>query len=150
MSSVGAARFVILRLTVDHLDLARQTFAMMTEVFGDDGEALSLDYLGRILRRPDLWALAAVVDDQPVGALTAHALPMTRTETSELFIYDLAVRADWQRRGIGRALVERLLTAADPATISSIFVPADNEDIHALHFYRAVGGTPEPVTIFTF
>ncbi len=139
-----------LRLAVADQELARQAFAMMSKVFSDDVEALSDDYLRRILERHDLWALAAVVDGEPVGALTAHLLPMTRAETSELFIYDLAVRPDWQRRGVGRRLVEHLIASADPETISSIFVPADDEDTHALDFYRAVGGEAGAVTIFTF
>ena len=31
-----------------------------------------------------------------------------------------------------------------------IFVPADDDDIHALDFYRALGGEESPVTFFTF
>ena len=138
------------RLSGADLELARDAFAMMSEVFGDEDATLSEEYLREILDRPDLWALAAVTGGRPVGALTAHRLPMTRAETAELFIYDLAVRPDFQRRGVGRSLVDHLLTTADPATVSSIFVPADNEDTHALDFYRAVGGEAEAVTIFTF
>ena len=140
-----------LRLTLDDLELARRAFAMMGDVFGEvDREALSDGYLGEILARGDLWALAAVHDGEPVGALTAHLLPMTRAETAELFIYDLAVRPDWQRRGVGRALVQHLIAAAEPATVSSIFVPADQDDTDALAFYRALGGQGDAVTIFTF
>ena len=47
-----------------------------------------------------------------MGGLTAHALPMTRSPEAELFIYDLAVRADRQRRGIGRTLVLATLDRA--------------------------------------
>ena len=42
------------------------------------------------------------------------------------------------------------MAAADPASVSSVFVPADDEDVHALVFYRAVGGAAAPVTVFTF
>jgi len=31
-----------------------------------------------------------------------------------------------------------------------MFVAADNQDLHALDFYRAMGGEPSPVTIFSF
>ena len=43
-----------------------------------------------------------------------------------------------------------LRSLAAAAGVSVVFVSADNEDTHALDFYRAVGGTPAPVTIFTF
>jgi aminoglycoside 3-N-acetyltransferase I len=75
---------------------------------------------------------------------------MTRNRSTELFVYDLAVRTDWQRRGIGRTLVTELLALARKSGIDTAFVPADNEDTHALDFYRAVGGVPSPVTLFTF
>ena len=140
----------ILRLTTPHRELAQRAFVMMSEVFGETAEPPGTDHLDVVLGRTDFWALAAVADGEPVGALTAHALPMTRAAAWELFIYDLAVRPDWQRRGVGRALLEHLITAADPATTTSIFVPADDEDTHALDFYRAVGGTAEAVTIFSF
>ena len=72
--------------------------------------------------------MAAFADDQLVGGVTAHAVPMTTAESSELFIYDIAVRADVQRQGIGRALMTALRAAATAEGIGDLFVPADNED----------------------
>jgi aminoglycoside 3-N-acetyltransferase I len=46
--------------------------------------------------------------------------------------------------------VAALRTEAARAGITVAFVPADNDDTHALDFYRAIGGVPAPVTIFTF
>jgi aminoglycoside 3-N-acetyltransferase I len=129
---------------------ARQLFAMMASVFEEDAAPLSDVYLTRLLRRPDFWAIAAVADGDIIGGVTAHTLPMTTTESAELFIYDVAVRADWQRRGVGRQLIETLRAAAAQAGITDLFVPADTEDVHALDFYRAIGGAPTPVVMFTF
>jgi len=138
------------RLASGELDLARGLFVMMAEVFGEETETLSDAYLRRLLGRADFWAIAAFAGDELVGGLTAHALPMTRTESSELMIYDLAVRADRQRQGVGRRLVAALREAAAAQGIREVFVPADNDDAHALDFYRALGGMPAPVTLFTF
>lgn len=129
-------------------------FATMAEVFaedeGDAAEPLDDDHVVALLQRVEFWAVVAIEGGAVVGGLTAHALPMTRSRSTELFIYDLAVRSDRQRRGIGRALVEHLLTLARTAGIDTTFVPADDEDTHALEFYRAVGGVPSRVTFFTF
>src|SRR5262245_3653832 len=94
------------RLTSDDRELAKRLFALMAEVFAEDHEQLGDAYLDRLLSREDFWAIAALTDDgELVGGLTAHALPMTRAEASEIFIYDIAVRSDHQRKGIGRLLM---------------------------------------------
>ncbi len=138
------------RLTPSDHETARALFALMEEVFENGHQPLGDPYLERLLRRADLWVVAAFVDDTLAGGVTAHVLPMTRSESSELFIYDLAVRADLQRRGVGRALITRLRADADAAGLEAAFVPADDEDTHALAFYRALGGEASPVTFFTF
>jgi aminoglycoside 3-N-acetyltransferase I len=136
--------------------VAQEMFEMMAAAFGEDDagsseeKALRAEDVTSLLRREDFWAVVAIEGEVVVGGLTAHALPMTRNRSMELFIYDLAVRADRQRRGIGRALVTELLSLARKAGIDTAFVPAENEDTHALDFYRAVGGVPSLVTFFTF
>jgi aminoglycoside 3-N-acetyltransferase I len=64
-------------------------------------------------------------------------------------IYDVAVRSDYQRRGIGRGLISLLRAHATEAGIDAAFVPADNEDEHALDFYSALGAEPTSLTFFT-
>lgn len=140
----------ITRLTTVDVARARQLFATMADVFETEAGWLSDGYLTQLLQRSDFWALLATVDGQVVGGLTAHTLPLTRAEVSELFIYDLAVVPAWQRHGIGRRLVTTLCAEAARLGIAVAFVPADNEDTHALDFYRAIGGVPTPVTFFTF
>lgn len=144
----------IRRLRPGEEALARGMFAMMVAVFAEDeppaGPPLADADVAALLRRDSFWALAAVDGDAVIGGLTAHELPMTRSRSSELFIYDLAVREDRQRQGIGRALVAALIKLGQEAGVETAFVPADNDDAHALEFYRAVGGVPSPVTFFTF
>lgn len=125
-------------------------FAVMAEAFEEERPALGNAYVDRLLAREEMWILAARVGDDVVGGLTAHVLPMSRSESTELFIYDLAVHPDHQRKGIGKALVAFLRSEARAAGHGAVFVPADDEDTHALDFYRAVGGEGAPVTIFTF
>lgn len=141
----------IVRLGYEDAELARDTFAVMGEVFAEEPWAVLGDqHLRSLLESTSVWVYAAVEHGASVGGLTAHLLPMTRAEVSELLIYDLAVRADRQRRGIGRALVSRLRADAAEAGAGDVWVPADDDDDHALDFYRSIGGSPQSVTVFTF
>ena len=141
-------RAAVRRLESGDVSLAKQLFALFAAVFETDDTEVSNDYAAALLAQPSLWAYVATLDDVVVGGLTAHTLPMTRSESAEIFLYDLAVDTSAQRRGIGRQLVTGLVADAAAAGIDVVFVPADNDDTHALDFYRAIGGRPAEVTIF--
>lgn len=128
---------------------------MMVDVFDEDDEGpvtepLTDQYLDRILNRDSFWAIAAFDGGDVVGGLTAHTLPMTRSATSELFIYHLAVRQDHQRRGVGSELIRAARSLAAAEGIDVVFVPVDDDDTHGLEFYRVQGGAESAVTHFTF
>jgi aminoglycoside 3-N-acetyltransferase I len=138
------------RLAPSDRRIAKQLFSMMALVFEEDHEDLSDGYVDGLLSRDDFWLLAARSGDDVIGGLSAHTLPMTRSESREIFIYDIAVRADHQRRGVGRQLIVRLREIARDLGITELFVPADVGDAHALAFYRAMGATETSVAFFTF
>lgn len=138
------------RLTSGDREIAGKLFVMMAEAFGEAHEPLTAGYLDSLLNKGDFWAIAAFQGTDIIGGLTAHTLPMTRANSSEIFIYDIAVRESHRRRGVGRRLVMALRESARAIGIRDIFVPADNDDKHALDFYRALGGAPSAVTFFTF
>lgn len=122
----------------------------MAEVFETDASPLSDEYIDGLLAQPSFWAVTAFWGDAIVGGLTAYTLPMTVFQGSDVFLYDIAVRADRQRRGIGRLLVDTLRDECSKTGIGTVFVLADDEDVHALDFYRAQSGAPSPVTMFEF
>ena len=141
---------LIRRLATGDRDLGRATFAMMAAVFDEITRPLPDDHVDALLARPDFWALAAVEDDEPLGGITAHVLPMTRSPSRELFVYDVAVREDRQRQGIGRTMLVELCAQAAREGIESVFVAVADEDVHAMDFYRGVGGAASSVTLFSF
>jgi aminoglycoside 3-N-acetyltransferase I len=138
------------RLTTKDRDIARDLFSLMSGVFGEEQERLNDSYLERLIASENFWAVAAFSGSELLGGLVAHSLPMTRVESTEIFIYDIAVHEAHQRKGVGRALVAALRECCGAQGIDVVFVPADDEDEHALDFYKAIGGKPSPVTFFTF
>ncbi len=138
------------RLAAGDRELAREMFRALAETFEEDEHALDDAWIDQLLGRQDFWAIAACANGEVLGGLTAHTLPMTRAAVYEIFIYDIAVKPAHQRKGVGAALVAHLRERAAAMGITNVFVPADNEDAHALDFYRAIGGQAQAVTMFTF
>jgi len=75
---------------------------------------------------------------------------VTAYEGAEVFIYDVAVADEYQRRGVGRRLLGAISGEAKRLGASNVFVLADVVDTGALGFYRSLGGAPSSVTLFGF
>jgi aminoglycoside 3-N-acetyltransferase I len=140
----------IQRLSSKNGQTGLAVFAMMASVFDEPFATPSLNYVDRLLRREDFWVIAALAKDTPIGGLTGFVLPMIHSETAELLIHDIAVLPAHQRQGVGRRLVDVARRLAAERGVKTAWVPADNEDRHALDFYHSIGGQAAPVTIFTF
>ncbi|AOR34194.1 GNAT family N-acetyltransferase [Streptomyces fodineus] len=77
--------------------------------------------------------------DVPVGFVsgveTVHP-----DKGTEMFLYELAVDEPYRRRGIGRALVERLAALARERDCHGMWVGVDAGNDVALAAYRSAGG----------
>ncbi|MER5545703.1 GNAT family N-acetyltransferase [Streptomyces sp. NPDC002589] len=83
--------------------------------------------------------LLAYSDGGPVGFVsgveTVHP-----DKGTEMFLYELAVGEPYRRRGIGRALVERLAALARERGCYGMWVGVDTGNDAALAAYRSAGG----------
>lgn len=143
-------RCQVRRLGVADLRLAKITLNVIAEVFEADAVNDHDGHLAVLLRSPNFWIFAATIDGRVVGGLTGYTLPMARTAARELFVYDLAVDAAYQRRGVATSLMSSARDSAKVEGIGDIFLVAENEDVPALAFYRAIGMTDTQTTTFAF
>ncbi|HEX3385554.1 MAG TPA: GNAT family N-acetyltransferase [Mucilaginibacter sp.] len=107
-------------------------------------------HLKALLADDAFTVLVAMDNDRMVGGLTAHTIHSYYHESPEMYIYDLAVATDHQRKGIGTKLLQTLEDHCRANGYREIFVQADMPDIHALEFYRSTGGNAEQVVHFTY
>jgi aminoglycoside 3-N-acetyltransferase I len=92
-----------------------------------------------LLRSGYFIALAALQDDAVIGGLAAYELKKFERHRSEIYIYDLAVMAEYRRRGIATALITRLKAIAKARGAYVIFVQADLADVPAIALYSKLG-----------
>ncbi len=93
------------------------------------------NHLQQILQREDFLCVVALHNDRVVGGLAAYLLQSYYAEKPVVYIYDVGVLADQQRKGIGKELVTRLINTCRDRGFEEIFVQAEGGDLHAIEFY---------------
>lgn len=125
-----------------------QVFAQVFE--REDFMSPSMAYLQSLLTNKNLVVYVALQEGKVLGGLTAYELPMYNTEGVEMFLYDIGVKLEFQRKGMGKALLQALQNHCQEKGIGSLFVSADEEDTHALDFYRNTGGKEDKVRHYSY
>jgi ribosomal-protein-alanine N-acetyltransferase len=78
----------------------------------------------------------------PGRALRAYVLVGLRRAANEAEVYNLAVREDERRRGIGSMLLTRALTAVEASGMKDIFLEVREGNRPALALYSSLGFEP--------
>ncbi|QUH22390.1 GNAT family N-acetyltransferase [Methanobacterium alkalithermotolerans] len=107
------------------------------------------NYLVKLLKNENIIFVVAKYEKDIIGGLTAHELPSTYFEANEVYVYDLAVHPNFQKKGIGSRLIEELKNISCSKGDKEIFLQADVGD-DAVDFYHKIGGVPENVIHFSF
>ncbi len=129
---------------------------------GDDGLVAAASHLFDGPARPEATArflaegghhlLVAYEDERAVGFVSGVEVTHPDKGT-EMFLYELAVDVPARRRGIGRALVERLATVARTRGCYGMWVVTDDANRAARATYEGTGAAPETgqvVEVWTF
>ncbi len=139
------------RLSVNNLDELVKLIELYENVFEmEPFQYPSFNYLEKLLKNENTILMIAKYEEEIVAGLTAHQLPSTYFEANEVYVYDLAVRQDFQRKGIGTRLMEELKKICCDIGDKEIFLEADIPDEYAINFYNKIGGVPEDVIHFSF
>jgi len=143
--------FEIKQLTENDLSTFTSLIDLFNTVFEEEHPSIgSTTNSLKLLNNKNFIALVALVGTEVVGGLTAYELPKYYSDSSEIFIYDLAVRPEYQRMGIGKGLIQSLKEYCIEHGIKELFVMAHEEDTHAIEFYRSTGGKSEKVVNFIY
>ena len=143
--------FEIKQLVKDDLATLKSLIHLFNTVFEEENPTIASDaHLLKLLNGSVFIAIVAFSENEVVGGLTAYESPMAYSESSEIMLYDMAVKPEYQRTGIGKELIENLKEYCVQNKIETFFVMAHEEDIHALEFYHAMGGKSEKVVNFLY
>ena len=132
-----------------------QKFIELIRVFEDVFEMENFvmtnqNHLQNLLNKDDFFVFVAIADNQVIGGLTVYTLQQYYSVYPQAYIYDLAVKTNLQRQGIGRRLIKSLTDYCKEKEYECVFVQADKVDDYALDFYRSTGATEQQVVHFDY
>src|SRR5215203_550557 len=127
----------IKKLRSDEAKLAKELFTFFQI---DDGvenpTQASEEYLTKLLERPDFHVVVAIDNGVVIGGLTAYELLKYKSETTEMFLYEINVAATHRRKGVASALIEFLKETCAEKNIKSMFVLAEADNLPAVRLYE--------------
>jgi aminoglycoside 3-N-acetyltransferase I len=130
-------------LSGNDIDVMRGMLAMFGEAFDDRSTYTQHQpddvYLKELLSGASFIAIAALSGTKVVGGIAAYTLPKFEQARTEIYIYDLAVDAEFRRQGIATAMIEALKTLARSKGAYVIYVQADYGDDPAIALYTKLG-----------
>lgn len=103
-----------------------------------------IEAAAQLLASDDDHLFVVFEGDDPIGFLLAHELKRRDGAGRTLFVYELGVRADRRRQGVGRRLLEEAFALARQRGLARAFVMTSEANAAAMALYRAVGGVRQP------
>lgn len=141
----------IKKLSQLDLDKFRELISVFEDVFEMKNFKMPEEkHLQQLLKKDSFFVFVALSEGKVVGGLTSYTLEQYYSELPLVYIYDLAVKTEFQRQGIGKMLIKGLTDYCREAGIEEVFVQADEEDLHAIEFYHSTGGIAEKVVHFNY
>lgn len=124
----------LFRASPADLLLARQAIEEIHERPVTDDAALSV-FLGD----PACYLILAVLDGRALGSLNGYSLRYPHRPHPQFLLYEIDVRPDHRRRGIGTALVEAFTAEARLAGASELWVVSNASTPEAVRMYERCG-----------
>lgn len=135
-----------------HVDVSafKALLLLFNHAFEEERDLSTTEHLSALLNDRQFVVMAAFSEEEILGGLTAYELSLYYDNKTEIFLYDMAVHPDHQRKGVGKQLLEFLKAYCAQNQISTFFVLAHEEDVHAIEFYHATSGQREKVANFVY
>ena len=96
------------------------------------------DYLDE-LRRTDSHLTVAQIDERLAGFLAARRGPGPRDGAFDMELYNIGVRTEQQRAGVGQVLMHELIAFSRGNSVSDIWLEVRRKNSAAIAFYLSFG-----------
>jgi aminoglycoside 3-N-acetyltransferase I len=141
----------IKKLNSNSLTDFKSLIKIFKDVFESDVPITNDEQLGKLLSNPDFLVFVVMSNNKVVGGLTIYVLHRYFGTKPIAYIYDVGVSPDFQRQGLGKALIAEVCKFCKKNDFEDAYVEAESDDIDAVSFYRKTKFSSElSATHFTY
>ena len=114
----------IRKLTDQDVSAFKALLLLFNQAFEEELDLSTTEHLSVLLNNRQFVVMAAFSGEEILGGLTAYELPLYYDNKTEIFLYDMAIHPDHQRKGIGKQLLEFLKAYCAKNQIITLYVLA--------------------------
>src|SRR5215210_1060272 len=127
-------------VTVRRVTTADEALTAELDTMFDEGVSWDAEQGQQFLAHSDTLLLVARWDGEACGFLSAYRLQRFDRRGAEVLLYEISVEEPFQRRGVGRALVEEAKRWASDVGADELWVLTEHDNAPARALYTATGG----------
>jgi ribosomal protein S18 acetylase RimI-like enzyme len=126
--------FTIVRAKTTDVELAREAMLELHERKRFDREAML-----KFLADPENYLFLALEGERVAGSLFGYSLVHPPMREPQFLLYEIDVRPQSRRRGIGKALVQAFISEARTAGAFEVWVITNQSNVAAMAMYASCG-----------
>ena len=126
----------IKKLNAESLTAFKALIEIFKVVFENDEPVTNDEQLIKLLADPDFFVFVVMSNSKVAGGLTIYVLHRYYGTKPIAYIYDLGISPQFQRQGLGKALIAEVCDFCKQNGFEDAYVEAESEDIDAVSFYR--------------
>jgi len=104
---------------------------------------LSAERVAQFLANPTNYLIVAESAENLAGFVLAYRLERLDRTAAQLFVYEVGVAPQYQRRRVGSRLMEHVRHLVSEESLMEAFVITDHSNDAAVRLYRSTGGQVE-------
>lgn len=123
---------------------------IIENIFDNSDEKPTTNHLEKLLTDDRTYLLAAVFEDNVVGYALAYRFPSLYASDYLAYLYDIEVLMKYRRKGVGRLLIETLLTHLKSDGVSELWLGTATDNLEGQALFSSTGGIKSGETFNDF
>jgi ribosomal protein S18 acetylase RimI-like enzyme len=116
----------------------------------DEEQPLSIDHFENFITDERSYLFAAFVHDNVVGFLLAYTFPSFYANGNMAYLYDIEVLEGFRRRGIGKSLINEMMTELRSHQVAEIWLGTAVQNIAAQSLFTSTGAQKEEEKFYEY